>query len=93
MQLVGTVATVIVLGVSGYNVITAFGSRTWVKLVVHILGFLGTCLIALEFFGLRVPLGADPDSGIQLIAFLMALILLTNYLLRRFVPDVLSRSE
>ncbi|RDI69945.1 hypothetical protein [Halopelagius longus] len=86
MEFVGIVAVATILGVSGYNVRTAYGSRSWANLAVHILGLFAASLGAVEFFGLRVPLGVAPASGIKIIALLMALILLANYLLQRFAP-------
>ncbi|ELZ90731.1 hypothetical protein G3A49_01025 [Haloferax volcanii] len=82
MVVLGIVAAAVVFGVAAYNLVTSLDGR-FARLLFGCLGVVAATLYVIEQFGLAASLGLNVAHGLQLVAALLVVSALVDFLARR----------
>ncbi|EMA05846.1 hypothetical protein [Haloferax denitrificans] len=82
MDVLGIVAATVVFGVAAYNFATSLGGR-FARLLFGSLGLVAGALYVVEQFGIAASLGLDVARGLQLVAALLVVSVVVDFLARR----------
>ncbi|CQR49305.1 MULTISPECIES: hypothetical protein [Haloferax] len=91
MDVLGIVAAAVVFGVAAYNFVTSLDGR-FARVLFGSLGLVAATLYIVEQFGLAGVLGVDVAHGLQLVAALLLVTVLVDFLARRADADASESS-
>ncbi|ELZ87261.1 hypothetical protein C453_02884 [Haloferax elongans ATCC BAA-1513] len=82
MDVLGIVAAAVVFGVAAYNFVTSLGGR-FTRPLFGCLGLIAATFHVVEHFGIAGVLGLDVARGLKLVAALLLVSVLVDFLARR----------
>ena len=91
MDVLGIVAAAVVFGVAAYNFVTSLGGR-FARPLFGSLGLVAATLHVIDRFGIAASLGLDVSRGLQLVAALLVVSALVDFLARRAGADASESS-